>query len=112
MAVRRTDINNLTKAAMVLMSLGKDVAATVMKFLTESEVKKLSRAFMTVQEVDREAQKDVAVEFQTMLRAGEKMVVDGRDFAKEVIGAAFGGDAGDSLLEYITGSRKEPFHTD
>lgn len=111
MAGRRTDINNLTKAAMVLMSLGKDVAATVMKFLTESEVKKLSRAFMTVQEVDREAQKDVAVEFQTMLRAGEKMVVDGRDFAKEVIGAAFGGDAGDSLLEYITGSRKEPLST-
>ena len=30
------------------------------------------------------------------------------EFAKDVIGAAFGTDTGDSLLEYITGSRKEP----
>ncbi len=107
----KSDINTLTKAAMVLMSLGKDVAAQVMKFLTESEVKKLSRAFMTVQEVDREAQKDVAIEFQGMLRAAEKMVVDGREFAKDVIGAAFGTETGDSLLEYITGSRKELLST-
>ncbi len=102
------DLAAITKAAVILMSLGKEQAATVMKFLTESEVKKLSRAFMTVQEVDRDLQKSVAVEFQSMLRAAEKMVVDGREFAKDVIGAAFGADAGDSLLEYITGSRKEP----
>jgi flagellar motor switch protein FliG len=104
----KDDLNNITKAAVILMSLGKDQAAQVMKFLTEGEVKKLSRAFMTVQEVDRDLQKSVAVEFQGMLRAAEKMVVDGREFAKDVIGAAFGADAGDSLLEYITGSRKEP----
>ncbi|MFN8388995.1 MAG: flagellar motor switch protein FliG [Bdellovibrionota bacterium] len=104
----KEDLSNLNKAAVILMSFGKEQAATVMKFLTESEVKKLSRAFMTVQEVDRDIQKQVAVEFQRMLGAAEKMVVDGREFAKDVIGAAFGADAGDSLLEYITGSRKEP----
>lgn len=104
----KEELANITKAAVILMSLGKDQAAQVMKFLSESEVKKLSRAFMTVQEVDRDLQKSVAVEFQNMLRAAEKMVVDGREFAKDVIGAAFGADAGDSLLEYITGSRKEP----
>jgi len=108
MADAKEDVAAVTKAAVILMSLGKEQAATVMKFLTESEVKKLSRAFMTVQEVNRDIQKQVAVEFQNMLRAAEKMVVDGREFAKDVIGAAFGGDAGDSILEYITGSRKEP----
>ncbi len=93
------------------MSLGKDLAADVMKFLTESEVKKLSRAFMAVQEVDREMQKEIAGEFSNMLRASERMVVDGREFAKDVIGSAFGSDTGDSLLEYVTGSRKEPLST-
>ncbi len=102
------DATNLTKAAVVLMSLGKDLAADVMKHLTESEVKKLSRAFMTVSEVGREMQKNIANEFSTMLRASETMVVDGREFAKDVIGSAFGGGAGDSIMEYITGSRKEP----
>jgi flagellar motor switch protein FliG len=103
--------NNLTKAAVVLMSLGKDLAADVMKFLSESEVKKLSRAFMSVHEVDREMQRTIANEFSSMLRSSETMVVDGREFAKDVIGSAFGGGAGDSILEYITGSRKEPLST-
>ncbi len=104
----KDDVNNTVKAAVVLMALGKDQAAVVMKHLSESEVKKLSRAFMTVQEVDREMQRTIVGEFQTMLRSAEKVVVDGREFAKDVIGAAFGTDTGDSLLEYITGSRKEP----
>lgn len=102
------DIPNLTKAAVVLMSLGKDLAADVMKYLSESEVKKLSRAFMSVHEVERDLQRTIAAQFQTMLRASETVVVDGRDFAKDVIGSAFGTDTGDSLLEYVTGSRKEP----
>ncbi|HMO16762.1 MAG TPA: flagellar motor switch protein FliG [Oligoflexia bacterium] len=105
------ETNNLTKAAVILMSLGKDLAAEVMKFLTETEVKKLSRAFMSVHEVDRESQRTIANEFSAMLRASDTVVVDGREFAKDVIGSAFGSDTGDSLLEYITGSRKEPLST-
>ena len=105
------DTSNVTKAAVVLMSLGKDLAAEVMKFLSESEVKKLSRAFMSVHEVGREMQRNIAHEFSSMLRASETMVVDGREFAKDVIGSAFGDGAGDSILEYITGSRKEPLST-
>jgi flagellar motor switch protein FliG len=104
-------LTNTEKAAVVLMSLGKDGAAGVMKFLNESEVKKLSRAFMNVQEVDRQLQGRIAREFQNMLQASEKLVVDGKDFARDVISQAFGSDAGDSLLEYITGSKKEPLST-
>ena len=101
------ELPNLEKAAVILMSLGKDRAGSVMKFLTESEVKKLSRAFMGVQEVDRETQQQVASEFHKMIRAADRVVVDGREFAKDVIGSAFGDTAGDALLEYISGSRKE-----
>lgn len=102
------NLTNIEKAAVVLMSLGKETAADVMKFLNETEVKKLSRAFMGVQEVERELQGTIAREFAGMLRAAEKVVVDGKDFARDVIASAFGPEAGDSLLEYITGSKKEP----
>jgi flagellar motor switch protein FliG len=43
-----------------------------------------------------------------MLRAVDRVVVDGKDFARDVISSAFGPEAGDSLLEYVTGSKKEP----
>lgn len=105
------DLSNTEKAALILMSLGKAQAAEVMKFLTESEVKKLSRTFMAVQEVDRDLQHAVANEFNRMLQAAERVVVDGREFAQEVITSAFGAEAGDSLLQYITGSKKESLST-
>lgn len=102
---------NLEKAAITLMSLGKDVAAKVMPHLSESEVKRLSRAFMNVQQVDREVQATVASEFFKMLHAADTVFVDGKDFARHVIANAFGDEQGESLLDYITGSKKEPINS-
>lgn len=107
----QTSLTNVEKAALMLMSLGKAQASEVMKHLTEPEVKKLSRAFMSVQEVGRETQREVGYEFQKMLQAAERVVVDGREFAKDVITGAFGAEGGDALLQYITGTKKEPIGT-
>lgn len=102
------ELSSAEKAAVMLLSLGKDVAAEVLKNLTEPEVKRISRAFMAVSEVDRETQFAVSREFRTMARASDRLLVDGREFAKDVIGTAFGAQQGEGLLDYITGSRKEP----
>lgn len=66
---------------------------------------------MAVHEVDRETQFDVAKEFHSMIKASDTLLVDGREFAKDVIASAFGDEAGEGLLEYISGSRKEPIST-
>lgn len=102
------DLTNVEKAALILMSMGKDLASQVLQNLNEQEVKRVSRAFMAVHEVDRETQLSVATEFRKMLKASETMLIDGREFAKDVIENAFGETAGEGMLEYITGSRKEP----
>ena len=87
--------------------MGKDIASQVLTHLNESEVKRISRAFMAVSEVDRETQFKITQEFRNMMKSGDKLLVDGREFAKDVIGSAFGEAAGEGLLEYVTGSRKE-----
>lgn len=96
------------KAALVLLSLGKELASAVLTHLNEQEVKRISRAFMSVSEVDRETQLMITKEFRNMMKAGTTVLVDGREFAKDVISGAFGEAAGEGLLEYITGARKEP----
>lgn len=96
------------KAALTLLSLGKDLASAVLTHLNEQEVKRISRAFMSVSEVDRETQLAISREFRNMMKASETLLVDGREFAKDVISGAFGESAGEGLLEYVTGSRKEP----
>ncbi len=102
------DLNNTEKAALTLLTLGKDLASEVLQHLSEQEVKRLSRAFMAVSEVDRETQFGIAREFRNMMQASDTLLVDGREFAKDVISEAFGDKAGEGLLEYITGARKEP----
>ncbi len=102
------ELLNTEKAAVCLLSLGKEIASQVLQHLTEQEVKRISRAFMSVSEVDRETQFEVTNQFRKMLTAGEKVLVDGREFAKEIIAEAFGTqEAGENLLDYITGTRKE-----
>lgn len=102
------ELTNTEKAAVTLLTLGKELASQVLQNLSEAEVKRISRAFMAVHEVDRETQFAIAREFQTMMKASETLLVDGRDFAKQVISSAFGEQAGEGLLEYISGTRKEP----
>lgn len=102
------NLTNVEKAALTLLSLGKELASEVLQHLNEQEVKRISRAFMAVSEVDRETQMGIVREFRNMMKAGSTMLIDGREFAKEVISEAFGDEAGGGMLEYITGTRKEP----
>lgn len=105
---RDRDLSSAEKAAIALLALGKKLASEVLQHLTEQEVKRISRAFMAVSEVDRETQFEVNKEFRNMLKAGEVVLVDGREFAKDIITSAFGDAEGEGLLEYISGARKEP----
>jgi len=100
------ELSNAEKAAVTLLGLGKDLASQVLQHMNEQEVKRISRAFTTVSEVDRETQFEISQEFRTMLKASETMLVDGREFAKAVLTRAFG-NAADSLIEYISGTKKE-----
>ncbi len=101
------ELSTAEKAALTLLSLGKELASQVLQHLNEQEVKRISRAFMAVSEVDRETQFAIVQEFRGMMQASETLLVDGREFAKDVIASAFGDNAGEGLLEYITGARKE-----
>jgi flagellar motor switch protein FliG len=102
------ELTSAEKSALTLLSLGKDIAAQVLQHLNEAEVKRISRAFLAVSEIDRETQFEICKEFRGLLKAGETLLVDGREFAKDVIAGAFGDDEGNALLDYVTGSRKEP----
>lgn len=107
MADEKIELTLTNKAAVILMSLGTEQAAEVIKHLSETEVKKLSKAFVAVQELDRDVQRSISMEFNKMLQAAETMVVDGRDFAKEVFSSAFGEEAAESFVEALSGGRKE-----
>ncbi len=102
------ELTNTEKAALTLLTLGQDITSQVLKILTEPEVKRISRAFMTVNQVPREVQFQIAKEFRVMIKSGETLLVDGREFAKGAIEGAFGEVAGQGMLDFISGTKKEP----
>mgnify|MGYP003347445974 CR=1 FL=1 len=95
------ELTNPERAALTLLSLGKELATQVMQNLSEQEAKTISRAFLTVSEVDRETQFVTAREFLKMLKAGDTLVLDGREFARSVIAGAFGAGLLASLLRPV-----------
>ena len=101
------ELTTTEKAALTLLSLGKEVASQVLQHLNEQEVKRISRAFLSVTEVDRETQFEITKEFRQMIKAGKTVLIDGREFAKDIISGAFGAEGGAGFLDYITGSKKE-----
>lgn len=105
------ELNNTEKAALMLLTLGKDMSAGIIQHLNEEEIKRISRAFMSVSEVDRETQLEIVKEFHQMIKAGQKMLVDGREFAKDIIAGAFGETAGEGILDFVTGYKKEAINT-
>lgn len=101
------ELNNTQRAALTLLALGKDVAAEVLQHLSEPEVKRISKTFMAMSEVDRETQLAIAQQFRTMLKAGKTMLVDGPEYARDLISTAFGKEGGEKLIDFITGAKKE-----
>lgn len=106
--MKKKELSPTEKAALILLSLGKETASQVIAILDEQEVKRISRAFVSVSEVNRDTQYEVSNEFRNLLRSGTTMLFDGRSFARDVITGAFGESAGENILDYVSGSRKEP----
>jgi flagellar motor switch protein FliG len=101
------ELNNTQRAALTLLALGKDLAAEVLQHLSEPEVKRISKTFMQMSEVDRETQLAIAAQFRTMLKAGKTMLIDGPEYARDMISTAYGKEGGERLIDFITGAKKE-----
>lgn len=105
------ELSATEKAALTLLTLGKELASSVLQHLNEQEIKRLSRAFILVSEVGRDIQLAISREFRTLMKSRETLLVDGRAFAKDVISGAFGEANGEGMLAYISGAKKEQIST-
>jgi flagellar motor switch protein FliG len=80
-----TATSGLSKAAMLLVSLGPEVASDVLRHLDETEVRQLSQALARVSAVPSEALQEVTTELRSLLQEGSGIAVDGREFARTVV---------------------------
>ncbi len=99
-----TELTGKQKAAVLLISLGPDVAASVYKHLSEEEIEKLSLEISGVKKVENTSKEEVLEEFHNIALAQDYISQGGIGYAKTVLEKALGSDQASVILNRLTSS--------
>lgn len=94
-------LTGIEKAAMLLVSLGEEYSAEILKHLTEDEVDSLTRAITRLPNVGSQQVESVLNEFHQMNMAQEFVLKGGIDYARKMLSKAFGSDVAKRLNERL-----------
>ncbi|MEY4210060.1 MAG: flagellar motor switch protein FliG [Pseudomonadota bacterium] len=95
----------IQKAAILMLALGQNEAAEVLKFLTPSEVEKLGTAMSSMKNVTTEELNEVLVEFKQESQIHTSYGIDSEEYIRHVLTKALGDDKGNNLLNRILVTR-------
>ena len=91
----------LTRAAILLMSIGEDEAAEVFKYLAPREVQKIGATMATLKHVTREQIDAVLEEFRHEAEQLSALSLDSGEYIRAVLTKALGNDKASGLIERI-----------
>lgn len=95
------------KSAIMMLALGADAAAEVMKFMGPREVQKLGLAMAAMKGVPAEDLERVLVEFMAEVSKNTDIGVDTDEYVRDVLTKALGDDKAAGLITRILGSKDE-----
>jgi len=94
------------RAAVLMLALGQDEAAEVMKFLEPDEVHKLGRAMSSMKAVTSQTLEAVLERFISEAARKTSFGVDSDDYIRAVLTKALGDDKAAALIKRILGTRE------
>lgn len=92
--------DGVMKSAVLMLALGENEAAEVMKFLSPKEVQKLGAAMATLKSVGREEVESTVNEFLGIAEESSDFGMDSDEYIRSVLKKALG-DKADSVLDRI-----------
>ncbi|MBD8528832.1 MULTISPECIES: flagellar motor switch protein FliG [unclassified Massilia] len=99
------DKDGITKAAILMLAMGEEEAAEVMKFLGPREVLKLGAAMAAMKSVQHEQVVSVLESFRDEADAHSTVGLDSDEYIREVLTKALGDDKAAVLLNRILGGK-------
>jgi flagellar motor switch protein FliG len=92
------------KAAVLLVSIGKEYSAQLYKHLSEEEVESMTMSIAMLRKVDSDTREQVINEFYEMCLANKFLQEGGIDYARELLESALGQERADELIRRLTSS--------
>jgi flagellar motor switch protein FliG len=95
------DMSSREKAAIVLIAMGTEMSAQVMRHLSETEIEKLTTQIALVENIDSKTELAVLREFYSMMKASEYISEGGMNYAREVLEASLGKNRANGIIKKI-----------
>jgi len=96
------EMNGIEKSAMLLVTLGSEVASRILAHLDEKTVFKLAQEISKIENLSVKQKEDLIGEFLISLKKNKGAIFGGEDVAREMLNAAFGEDQAENILNNIT----------
>lgn len=110
MAQKETQLTGRQKAAIMLISLGPEKSASVMKHLSDEEIELLTLEIANVRSVKGETLDEVLAEFMDMYLASQYLSQGGIEYAKTLLEKALGPDRAAMILNRLSSNLQiKPF---
>ncbi|MEN3184320.1 MAG: flagellar motor switch protein FliG, partial [Atribacterota bacterium] len=100
--VPRKHLTGRQKAAILLVSLGPDLAAQVLKRLTDEEIEDLTLEIATLEKVPPEVQNEVINEFYHMALAQHYIAQGGIEYARQLLEKALGPHKAQEIISRLS----------
>lgn len=92
------DLTDIEKSAVVMMSIGQETAAQVVRFLSQPELNRLSLAMTRISGVSKNAAVSVLQEFADQMRQDGSIGVGSEEYLRGVLEMALGAENASRLL--------------
>ena len=94
-------LTGVQKAAMLLVSLGEEFSAEILKHLSEDEVDTITRAISRLSNVTSQQAESVLNEFHQLTIAQDFIVKGGIEYARKMLAKAFGPESAKRLADRL-----------
>jgi len=95
-------LSGLQKAAILLISMGREASTKVFNHLSEEEIEQLTLAIANIQKVDPKEKQEVLQEFHEMCIAQDYLAVGGIGYAQDVLESAVGKEKAKQIIMRLT----------
>ncbi|KOO46611.1 flagellar motor switch protein FliG [Priestia koreensis] len=107
---KKGELTGRQKAAILLISLGPDVSASVYKHLSEEEIERLTLEISSMRKVETDVKEDIIEEFEQIALAQDYIAQGGVGYAKTILEKALGAEQASMILNRLTSSLQvKPF---
>ena len=104
------DLTAQQKVAVLLIALGEDTAAEVVRYLSDDETERVAQSIAEMQTVSAELVDAVLEEFEELLRSGKGAQTGGTDAARSMLQHALGDERADTVMSNIADRKSRGFY--